>query len=101
MRLDLPDPVGPTKAKSSVPSNSTTVGSRNAVKPATSIRFGRIKLLEQFLEQAQNQLIAFASLLEVHLEQVDWRSLHRFSALFESRVLRLDVADSDLHCVWP
>ena len=38
MMLDLPAPVGPTRANRSAPVKSTTVGPRKAVKPSTSSR---------------------------------------------------------------
>ena len=40
--VDLPEPVGPTRAKKSVSVKSTTTGSRKTVKPCRSSRNGRI-----------------------------------------------------------
>ena len=40
MTLDLPAPVGPVSANRSTPSKSTTVRSRNVVKPSSSSRAG-------------------------------------------------------------
>ena len=43
MTVDLPDPVGPTRAKKSTPSKSISVGSRKAPKPSISRRERRIR----------------------------------------------------------
>ena len=55
MTLDLPAPVGPVSANRSTPSKSTTVRSRNAVKPSSSSRTGLIRrrLLDQLGEERQ------------------------------------------------
>ena len=42
MTVDLPEPVGPTRAKKSAPAKSTVVGSRKDAKPAISSSTGRI-----------------------------------------------------------
>src|SRR3954454_22196544 len=69
-KLDLPDPVGPVKANRSTSSNSTTVGSPNAVKPSTSSRLGRMRFLQQRAEQRGEPAIVDLPLGQVVGEQL-------------------------------
>src|SRR4249920_3488846 len=80
IRLDLPEPVGPVRAKRSAPSKSTSTVSRNAVKPSTSRRSGRIdaprvaELVVQLPKQGQQPLVLYVLLGQVLGEKLVGRA---------------------------
>src|SRR5437762_6305068 len=76
--LDFPDPVGPTRAKTSAPSKSMTVGSRKDVKPSISRRLGRMGILQrlslqQLGEEGLHALVVDPLVGEVGGEQLGRR----------------------------
>ena len=100
IRLDLPEPVGPVRAKRSAPSKSTSTVSRNAVKPSTSRRSGRIgtprvaELVVQLPEQGQQPLVLHVLLGQVLGEELVGRAAQPGGRGSRRRRLRRGRADT-------
>src|SRR5689334_11752680 len=95
IRLDLPAPVSPVSANRSTPAKSTTVRSRNAVKPSSSRRTGltastpcsRRALLDQLVEERRQRLVDGSSRRREVLPEARRRLGGR------TRTVTVDVAD--------